>query len=251
MAGGVASRVAAGVAAGGVVTALAALATSAAVAAQPLPPLVQGPQALGSGWRVVSLPDQSLPLTRYTAEQVDGRLALRLDARASYGNLVHEPPVQPLPRTLTWAWRLQQANPAADLRTRDGDDAAAKICLSFDLPLKQVPLVERTLLRVARARTGQALPAATLCWVWGGREATGDLIANPYTRRVRSIVLRGAADATGQWLTESRDVAADFRRAFGDESADPPPLTAVIVAADADNTGATSVAFVTDLQFGP
>lgn len=219
--------------------------------AQALPPLVQGAQALGSAWRVVGLPAQKMPLTRYSAERVDGRLALRLEARASYGNFVHELPPLPLPRTLSWAWRMDQANPAVKLRTREGDDAAAKVCLSFDLPIQQVPFVERTLLRLARARTGADLPAATLCWVWGGRETTGDLIDNPYTRRVRSIVLRGAADASGQWLVESRDVAADFRRAFGDESAAPPPLTAVIVAADADNTGATSVAHVADLQFAP
>ena len=49
----------------------------------------------------------------------------------------------------------------------------------------------------------------------------------------------------------SRDVAADFRRAFGGESATVPPLTAVIVAGDADNTGGRSVAFVAGLSFEP
>jgi hypothetical protein len=49
-------------------------------------------------------------------------------------------------------------------------------------------------------------------------------------------------------------VAADFRRAFGDEvaAAEPlPPLTAVIVAGDADNTGGTSVAQVSGLRAEP
>lgn len=215
------------------------------------PPLVQAPLALGSTWRVVGLPEQSKPYTRYTAEQVDGRLALRIEAQASYGNVVHELTQQPVPRLLSWAWRLQQANTLADLHTRAGDDAAAKVCLSFELPLQQVPFVERALLRLARSRAGQALPAATLCWVWGGREQPGELIDNPFTRRVRYVVLRTAADATGQWFSETRDVAADFRRAFGDESAETPPLTAVIVGADADNTRAHSVAHVADLMFLP
>ena len=243
--------------AAGAVWTAAALSTAAA-AAEPWPPLVQGPaQAgqgdarLGPGWRVVGWPDQRMPLTRYAAEVVDGRLALRLEARASYGNLVLATPAQAPPRTVSWAWRMQQPNPAADLRVKAGDDAAAKVCLGFDMALQQVPFVERTLLRLARSRSADALPAATLCWVWGRGEAPGSVIANAYTRRVRYIVLRTAADATGTWFTETRDVAADFRRAFGDESPDTPALMTVIVAADADNTGASTVAHVADLQFVP
>lgn len=240
-----------------VVAALAAEA-SAAPSTQPWPPLVQGPglagqgdARLGPGWRVVGWPDQRMPLTRYSAESVDGRLALRLDAPASYGNLVLAVSAQAPPRTVSWAWRMQQPNPVADLRLKPGDDAAAKVCLGFDMALERVPFVERTLLRVARSRSADALPAATLCWVWGRGEPPGSVVDNAYSRRVRYIVLRTAADPTGQWLTETRDVAADFRRAFGDESPDTPALMTVIVAADADNTGARTVAHITDLRFSP
>jgi hypothetical protein len=126
--------------------------------------------------------------------------------------------------------------------------------MSFALPDAKVPFVERQLLRLARARTGQALPAATLCWVWGASEAVDTVLPNAYTRRVRYLVLRNAQSATATWLDEKRDVAADFRRAFGDEvaAAEPlPPLTAVIVAGDADNTGGTSVAQVSGLRAEP
>ncbi len=222
-----------------------------ALAQSPLPPLVQGGVAPAPGWRVVGVPKQAMPLTRYSATVLDGRVALRIEARASYGNLVHELQSAVPPRALRWAWRVEQANTLADLQTRAGDDSAAKVCLSFELPLQQVPLIERTLLRLARARTGENLPAATLCWVWAGREAAGALVHNAYTGRVRYIVLRGAADATGVWFDESRDVAADFKRAFGEESAALPALSAVIVAGDADNTGATSLAHLADLRFEP
>ena len=240
------------------VMALAIAMSPAGATAEPWPPLVQGPaQAgqgearLGPGWRVVGWPDQRMPLTRYAAEVVDGRLALRLEARASYGNLVHAVPAQAPPRTLSWAWRMQQPNPAADLRLKPGDDAAAKVCLGFDMALQQVPFVERTLLRLARSRSADPLPAATLCWVWGHTEAPGKVVDNAYSRRVRYIVLRTAADPSGRWFTETRDVAADFRLAFGDESPDTPALMTVIVAADADNTGASTVAHVADLRFAP
>ena len=118
-----------------------------------------------------------------------------------------------------------------------------------------MPFEESILLRLARSRTGQNLPAATLCWVWGGPEAAGSFIDNAFSRRVRYVVLRTAADASGTWLEERRDIAADFRRAFGDEwpakNAGLPPLTAVLVGADADNTGGSSVAHIADLRFAP
>ena len=52
-------------------------------------------------------------------------------------------------------------------------------------------------------------------------------------------------------LADARDVAADFRRAFGDESAEVPPLLAIAVAGDADNSGAQSVAYLAGLSSGP
>ena len=220
------------------------------LAAVLLAPLVQG-GALQLPWRVVTLPQQTLPVTRYSAEVVDGREALRIESRGSYGNLVHELPPGEVPRMLQWSWRLAQANPAIDLRTKAGDDVPVRVCASFELPLERVPFVERQLLRLARAQTGEPLPAATLCWVWGHAEPAGALLPNAYTRRVRYIVLRNAQHAAGRWFEESRDIAADFQRAFGDESATLPPLTALIVAGDADNTGGVSIAHVAGLRGAP
>ncbi len=233
-----------------VLTALGGL-VPAGVLAQALPPPVDAQGRLDPRWRVVGLPEQKPPLTRYTADLVDGRTALRIDARGSYGNLVLERPGLAAPQRLSWAWKVEQANPAADLRTKAGDDSPAKVCLSFDLALERVPFVERQLLRLARARTAQALPAATLCWAWGHAEPVDTVIDNPYSRRVRTIVLRGHANGSGRWFDESRDVAADFRRAFGDESPELPRLLALGLAGDADNTQGHSIACIAALQWIP
>lgn len=231
--------------------ALSSAVCAAAAWAQP-GPLVGPDGTLGTGWRVAGLPRQQPPLTRYAAATVEGRAAVRMEAQASYGNLVFDLPGQSAPARLRWSWRVAEPNTLIDLTTKAGDDAAAKVCLAFDLPLARVPFTDRQLLRLARSHTGEALPAATLCWAWGHTETTGALIRNPYTARVRTIVLRNQADtATGRWFDEERDVAADWRRAFGDESPEVPPLAALIVAADADNTGARSLAFVAGLRFAP
>ncbi len=233
--------------------ALAAGAAAAAAAvgtALSLSPVVQGGR-IAAPWHVVTLPQQVKPVTQYSAEAVDGRDAVRIQVQGSYGNLVHELPAVQAPTQLHWAWRMQQPNRAVDLQSKTGDDAAVKVCMSFDLPLDRVPFMERQVLKLARSRTGQDLPAATLCWVWGAGEAKGALLPNAYSRRVRYIVLRNREDALSMWFEEGRDVAADFRRAFGDETSELPPVTALIVAGDGDNTGGTSVAHVSGLRTDP
>lgn len=215
-----------------------------------IPPLVEpGPEpALSTAWKRIGLPEQKPPLTVYAAERVEGRAAVRIDAEGSYGNLVHEMPGPARLRTLQWSWRMERPNPRADLRTKAGDDVAARVCLSFDLPMERVPFVERQLLRLARARSGQALPAATLCWVWDRALPVGTVVENAYSRRVRMIVARNGTHPTGAWLDESHDVATAWRLAFGDESETPPPVLAVIVAGDADNTGERTRAHVADVR---
>ena len=228
-----------------------ALAAAASIAAAQPAPLLDAEGRLGAAWRIAGLPGQKAPLTRFTALRIEGRDAVRIDAEASYGNLVQDLPGQAAPRRLHWSWQLEQPNPAVEMARKAGDDAAVKVCLAFEMPLEQVPFIERQVLRMARSKTGEPLPAATLCWAWGHGEAAGTLVPNPYSKRLRTIVLRNQGDATGRWFDEERDVEADFKRAFGEESPRLPPLAALILAADADNTGGRSSALVAALRFVP
>ena len=101
------------------------------------------------------------------------------------------------------------------------------------------------LMRLAESRTGGPLPNATLCYVWDPSWPRGSVLPNAYSRRVRYITL-GAA--LSQWQAERQDLAADFLRAFGDESPTVPALLAIAVGADADNTGGRSLGWITDLR---
>lgn len=212
-------------------------------------------------WQPALLPAQTLPQTRFAAVALPGGAepggwALRIDADASYGNLLHpfDTPAQrqrAAAGTLSWWWRVERPNPTIDLSTRAGDDTELKVCVLFDLPLARVPLGERLLLQLARSRTGEALPAATVCYTADARLASGTRVDNAHSRRVRYLVLRGRGDAPGQWQAESRRVADDFRQLFGDESREVPPVLAVAVGADADNTRGTSRALLARLRLDP
>ena len=155
---------------------------------------------------------------------------------------MHPVSANPGAHRLAWRWRVDTPNLAADLRRKDGDDSPLKVCVLFDLPTGAVPFLERQVLRIARLRSGEALPAASVCYVWDAHLAPGTVLDNAYTRRVRMIVLRGPEAPLHAWQTEQRDVWADFLRLFGDEADAPAPLVGVAIAGDADNTEGHSVA---------
>ena len=112
-------------------------------------------------------------------------------------------------------------------------------------------MVERNLLRLAREVSAELLPSATLCYVWDDKLAPETLLHNAYTGRVRLIVAAGRGQPLGQWQSQSRDVAADFQKAFGEESSSLPPLTTLLVGADSDNTGGHSLGFIGDVVLTP
>ncbi len=207
--------------------------------------------ALHPAWVVSGLPaDKGVPRSRFSLVPLAGDAVLELSTNASYGVISHTW-AGPAPHHLSWRWRLERGLPQADIATKPGDDAALKVCVMFDQPLADIPFGQRAALSLARAVTGQALPAATLCYLWDSRYPAGSAGANPYSARVRYLVLDGPASPSGQWVTQRRNVAEDFARLFGQESRSTPPVIAVAVGADSDNTGGQSLAYLTQLRWNP
>ena len=58
---------------------------------------------------------------------------------------------------------------------------------------------------------------------------------------------RRTGSRASEWTSERRGVRADFPRLFGEESEVTPPLRALVVAADADNTQGRGLAYVSDM----
>lgn len=201
-------------------------------------------------WRVVGLPKTGKNLTRFDLVPLNGERVLRISAQDSYANLVHELPALTIgPGTLLrWRWRLDQPLPLADLTRKSGDDVPVKVCAMFDMSLTQLGLVERSFLSLARSVSHEYLPAATLCYVWDHQLLVGTELPNAFTHRVRYVVLNSGTAQLKQWVAHERDLAADFQRAFGHESEGVvPPLMAILVGADSDNTDGFSLAYVSDL----
>ena len=220
-------------------------ATSAVLA----PFAASGATTIRPPWKIEPFPGSAERRpARFAIETVDGTQALRIEADNAYGALAH-PWSGAVPGALSWRWRLDQPLASADIATKAGDDNALKVCAMFDQPLDQMPFLERAALQLARATTSTDLPAATVCYLWDGRYAAGRSGRNPYSARVRYIVLRGPEAPLARWQDERRDLAADFKKLFGDESPDVPPLLAIVVGADSDNTHGSSLGYVAGLKW--
>jgi len=110
-----------------------------------------GPQA-PAPWRFTTLPNKAP--TKFEITELDGQKVLKVDADKSYGNLVHPTRVQlNAEATLAWRWKVEAFVEGADLRTKGGDDGAAKVCVFFDFPADRLSVGERTKLALAKSST--------------------------------------------------------------------------------------------------
>jgi hypothetical protein len=84
-------------------------------------------------------------------------------------------------------------------------------------------------------------------YVWCNHRAPGTVIVHPRSSRVRAIVVESGAGRLGQWTSYTRDVRADYERAFGEL---PGKLTGVALMTDSDNTHTKAQAWYGPLRFG-
>lgn len=217
-------------------------------AVSPIVPLFSGmaPGSEVTGWQVLK-PAPKAADTRYSLVTQDGGTVLRAEANKSMSGLTHAVRVNlrafPL---LRWRWKVSAPVQNADMTTKTGDDYAARIYVLFDYPSEKLPFSTRVKLHIAEALYGQPIPTAALNYIWDNRNPLGTIQPNTYTDRARMIVVQSGAAHAGQWMTETRDLAADFRAAFGEE---PPDVVAVALATDTDNTGESATAWYGDIEF--
>jgi hypothetical protein len=153
---------------------------------------------------------------------------------------------------LSWRWKVDRVVQGADLSKREGDDFAARVYVFFDVPEEELPFATRVKMALARLVHGETLPTAALCYVWDNRHPPGTTAWNPYTDRVRMIVVESGPARAGQWVEARRDVEADFRAAFGARGGAPvPAVTGIAAGVDTDQTGETATGWFGDFRMEP
>lgn len=133
-----------------------------------------------------------------------------------------------------WRWQIRQQPDQADIALAAREDAAARLIFFFDGDEARLPWGDRMVMAAARRLGSRPLPYATLMYVSAPGRSEGEVIANPYTRRIQMMVVDGSADGGGtRWRHFSRDLQADYLRVFG---APPGRLLGWGFMTDSDNT---------------
>ncbi|MEX8502201.1 MAG: DUF3047 domain-containing protein [Leptothrix ochracea] len=144
-----------------------------------------------------------------------------------------------------FSWRLDQANLLADVSQSDLEDASVRVILAFDGDHAKLSMRNQALFEMAELMSGERPPYATLMYVWDHKAATDSVVVNPRTDRIRDLVVESGTARLGRWLSYERDVAADYRRVFGEE---PGRLIGLAIMTDSDNTGTQAQALYRDVD---
>lgn len=197
-------------------------------------------------WKVEQL-NKDIPPTTYRLREWDGVAAIEARAEKSMA-LMARPVDVDLGKTpiLCWRWRIDAPLKNADMTIKAGDDYAARVYLSFEVAPDTLGLGTRMALGLARSLRGNVVPDAAINYIWDNRHPVGTWQPNAYTDRARMLVLRTGAAEANRWVTERRDVSADFQKAFGHA---PAKLTGLALASDTDNTGESAHAGFADFHF--
>ena len=202
--------------------------------------------ALPQGWEPLTFGSLKTP-TKYDLVESDGTVVARAraDAAAAGLNFPVKFDVRSAP-VVEFRWRIAKLIDDADSRIAAKEDSPVRLVLGFDGDKSKLTFKERTASVLAKSATGKELPYAQLIYVWSNSEPVGTVIENTHTRRVRMIVAATGAGNAGKWVTLTRNVPEDFKRAFGE---DPGTLTDVGIMTDTDNTGASVEAWYGDIRF--
>ena len=190
-------------------------------------------QAMPKEFRVVTYPNTKA--NQFSLVLDAGQTVLKVDSRNSAGAIAV--PAAKLGNlssyTLVWRWKVDRLMANADMENKLSDDHSARLYVFFDVPIASLSFAERTKIRLARSLTGVDVPTAALCYVWDNKHRVGYTAWSPFTQRLRKIVLQSGPTSIGQWTSEARNVAADFKEAFG---FDAPAITGIAMGNDTDNT---------------
>jgi GNAT superfamily N-acetyltransferase len=147
---------------------------------------------------------------------------------------------------LQWRWKVPATLNTADNTRRDKEDSPARVIVTFEGDTKKFDFEERAFSAKVKALTGQALPYATLMYIWGAQAQPGEVIESAHTSRIKMIVVEAGMARTGTWLDYERNLVEDFERAFGEK---PGRVNTIGIMTDTDNTGEKAVAFYGDIRF--
>jgi hypothetical protein len=178
------------------------------------------PGGLPKGWETRG--SSKSPVYRVQAVS-DGNRYLSADSQGSDVQLGVELKEASPESILSWRWRVRELPRGGDERNSKTLDSGAAVYAVF----------------------GSSLFPRVLKYVWSTSAEAGTSFKHPNSGRMTIIVVTSGARSAGQWQQVSRDLAADFKAAFGVTA---PKLIAIGVKTDSDSTRTSARADYDDIQ---
>lgn len=163
--------------------------------------------------------------TDYRIVQEDGHTILKAHARGAASGLTRKIKFSPATyRYLKWSWKIAGTVAGGNESTRHGDDYAARVYVIFP------------------GRFFWQMRA--LNYIWANKLPKGQFTANAYTANAKMLAVESGTAKVGQWVSEERDILADYRTVFGEE---PTEAGGIAIMTDTDNTGTEATARYGDI----
>ena len=169
-------------------------------------------RGISNGWENVAFfktPTDYAALQEGTNHFVRGTAAKTCSALSTKLNLAPTAKLK-----LRWRWRIEGVNPNGSERELKKFDHAARVFVAFDTFIG---------------------PPRSLNYMWGNAEPAGMVLEHPKSSRAQIFVLESGNAKAGQWITEERDVAADWKRAFPEKPM--PKIVGLGMMTDSDSLG--------------
>ena len=201
--------------------------------------------ALPQEWQPLTFPKIDRH-TRYQLVDDAGVTVVAAESEAAASGLTRAVRIDPAQYPLLrWRWKIQHVIEAGDVHSKQGDDYAARIYITFAYEPDKVSFGRKLKYQAARVLYGD-IPIGAISYIWDNKAPLEALVDNSYTDSVKMIVVESGNEKSGHWVTEERNIYQDYKRAFGEE---PPMITGIAIMTDTDNTGASATAYYGDISF--
>ena len=165
-------------------------------------------------------------MTEYVLVQEGDRTVVRAHSIASASGLFKKVRLDPTRfRQLRWSWKIAATIAHGNETIKNGDDYAARVYVIFP---------------------GRFFwQTKAINYIWANRLPKGNAIPNAFSGNAMMVAVESGSEKKGVWITEERDVLADYRRLFDEE---PREIGAIAIMTDTDNTGDEATAWYGDIS---
>jgi hypothetical protein len=131
----------------------------------------------------------------------------------------------PAKLTLRWRWKIDGTPTNGSERVTSRFDHVARVFIAFDTFIG---------------------PPRSLNYLWANEEKVGEILPHPLTSRFQLVMVESGDARAGEWISEERDVRADWIKAFGKRKM--PKIIGIGVLTDGDSLGCKLTADYADIK---